>query len=77
MLIIHSDLIYFNIFLSHSGTLLSLLIQLVKLSPSVCEPDHFAIWLSSYKASMSSTDRQLLHLMYLYELNNVSTIKYR
>ncbi|KAF6041649.1 hypothetical protein EB796_000032 [Bugula neritina] len=58
------------------GELLTLLTLLVELSPSICSADHYPIWLSAYQATMSTNDRKLLRLMYLYETSGVSTLKY-
>ncbi|XP_067936220.1 nucleolar pre-ribosomal-associated protein 1-like [Watersipora subatra] len=58
------------------GELLSLMLMLVKMSPSVCHADQYPLLLGGYRATLASNDRKLLHLMYLYEKSGVSTISY-
>ncbi|KAK7882189.1 hypothetical protein WMY93_028363 [Mugilogobius chulae] len=60
-----------------AGSLVSLLLCLVRKCPSVCNISHFVVLLGAYEASLSSLDQKLLLLIQEYEKNNVSLLKFQ
>ncbi|XP_068441753.1 nucleolar pre-ribosomal-associated protein 1 isoform X2 [Clinocottus analis] len=57
--------------------LVSLLLCLVKKSPTVCSMNHFVVLLGAYGATLSTSDQKLLLLLQEYERNNVSLLKFQ
>ncbi|XP_065816652.1 nucleolar pre-ribosomal-associated protein 1 isoform X2 [Labrus bergylta] len=59
------------------GSLVSLLLCLVKKCPTVCNTNHFVVLLGAYGVTLSTTDQKLLLLLHEYERNNVSLLKFQ
>ncbi|XP_034405157.1 nucleolar pre-ribosomal-associated protein 1 isoform X2 [Cyclopterus lumpus] len=57
--------------------LVSLLLCLVKKSPTVCSMNHFVVLLGAYGVTLSTSDQKLLLLLQEYERNNVSLLKFQ
>ncbi|XP_051840932.1 nucleolar pre-ribosomal-associated protein 1 [Antechinus flavipes] len=57
--------------------LVDLISTIVKLCPSVCESNHFAVLLGGYGATLSVLDQKILLLLRLYERNDLSLINFR
>ncbi|KAM9801478.1 nucleolar pre-ribosomal-associated protein 1 [Neosynchiropus ocellatus] len=57
--------------------LVSLLLWLVKKSPSVCNVNHFVVLLGAYGATLSVTDQTILQILREYEKNDVSLLKFQ
>ncbi|KAK2912907.1 nucleolar pre-ribosomal-associated protein 1 isoform X1 [Channa argus] len=57
--------------------LVSLLLCLVKKSPTVCNANHFVVLLGAYGATLTTLDQKLLLLLQEYERNNVSLLKFQ
>ncbi|KAL0972733.1 hypothetical protein UPYG_G00194060 [Umbra pygmaea] len=57
--------------------LVSLLINLVKKCPAVCNSSHLVVLLGAYGATLSTTDQKLLLLLQEYEQNNVSLVDFK
>ncbi|KAK2846727.1 hypothetical protein Q5P01_009726 [Channa striata] len=57
--------------------LVSLLLCLVKKSPTVCNINHFVVLLGAYGATLNTLDQKLLQLLQEYERNNVSLLKFQ
>ncbi|XP_014675409.1 PREDICTED: uncharacterized protein LOC106815463, partial [Priapulus caudatus] len=82
MALSHSQ--FLSVMLDESGcmratkaALVSLMMMLVTFDPACCESSHVAVLLGGYAATLSHTDRQLLHLVALYETNGVSLQEHR
>ncbi|XP_037325699.2 nucleolar pre-ribosomal-associated protein 1 [Pungitius pungitius] len=57
--------------------LVSLLLCLVKQSPTVCSMNHFVVLLGAYGVTLSTSDQKLLMLLQEYERNDVSLLKFQ
>ncbi|XP_056297460.1 nucleolar pre-ribosomal-associated protein 1 isoform X2 [Pseudoliparis swirei] len=57
--------------------LVSLLLCLVKKSPTVCSMNHLVVLLGAYGVTLSASDQKLLLLLQEYERNNVSLLKFQ
>ncbi|KAG7471205.1 hypothetical protein MATL_G00121940 [Megalops atlanticus] len=57
--------------------LVSLLLNLVKKCPTVCNSNHFVVLLGAYGATLSTTDQKLLLLLQEYERNNISLAEFQ
>ncbi|XP_054454141.1 nucleolar pre-ribosomal-associated protein 1 [Anoplopoma fimbria] len=58
-------------------SLVSLLLCLVKKSPTVCSTNHFVVLLGAYGVTLRTSDQKLLMLLQEYERNNVSLLKFQ
>ncbi|KPP69918.1 nucleolar pre-ribosomal-associated protein 1-like [Scleropages formosus] len=58
--------------LSSKEALVSLLLTLVQMCPSVCHVNHFLVLLGAYGATLCPTDQKLLLLLQEYERNDLS-----
>lgn len=56
--------------------LIDVLLVLVRLCPSVCNSNHFAVMLGAYGATLSITDQKLLLLLQSYEKNDISLAEF-
>ncbi|KAM8903347.1 nucleolar pre-ribosomal-associated protein 1 [Spinachia spinachia] len=57
--------------------LVSLLLCLVKQTPTVCSTNHFVVLLGAYGVTLSTPDQKLLMLLQEYERNDVSLLKFQ
>ncbi|XP_058490255.1 nucleolar pre-ribosomal-associated protein 1 [Solea solea] len=57
--------------------LVSLLLCLVKKCPTVCNINHFVVFLGAYGATLNNSDQKLLLLLQEYERNHVSLLKFQ
>ncbi|KAM4590476.1 nucleolar pre-ribosomal-associated protein 1 [Fundulus diaphanus] len=57
--------------------LVSLLLCLVKKCPKVCNVNHFVVLLAAYGATLSTADQKLLLLLWEYERNQVSLLRFQ
>uniref|UniRef100_A0A8C6QHN4 URB1 ribosome biogenesis 1 homolog (S. cerevisiae) n=2 Tax=Nannospalax galili TaxID=1026970 RepID=A0A8C6QHN4_NANGA len=57
--------------------LVDLMYTVVRMCPSVCESNHFAVLLGAYSATLSVLDQKILLLLRAYEQNNLSLINFR
>ncbi|XP_040030484.2 nucleolar pre-ribosomal-associated protein 1 isoform X2 [Gasterosteus aculeatus] len=57
--------------------LVSLLLRLVKQSPTVCNMNHFVVLLGAYGVTLSTSDQKILMLLQEYERNDVSLLKFQ
>ncbi|XP_078265733.1 nucleolar pre-ribosomal-associated protein 1 [Rhinoraja longicauda] len=61
---------------SVKDALIDVLLVLVRLCPSVCNSNHFAVMLGAYGATLSITDQKLLLLLQSYEKNDISLAEF-
>ncbi|XP_040194806.1 nucleolar pre-ribosomal-associated protein 1 isoform X2 [Rana temporaria] len=57
--------------------LADLLGTITRKCPSVCDKNHFAVFLGAYGATLSITDQKILSLLQTYEQNNLSLRDFR
>ncbi|XP_076974949.1 nucleolar pre-ribosomal-associated protein 1 isoform X3 [Tamandua tetradactyla] len=57
--------------------LVDIMSTVVEMCPSVCESNHFAVFLGAYGASLSILDQKILLLLRAYEKNHLSLVNFR